>query len=544
MTLRTAAASIRPVTNQAPASVGQRSLGEVPPTGVRSPALTIRSFGPRTWPLAAAFLAVLLAAPMMQAPLSVFDGGIAASAGTFILHGRLPYRDFWLLYGPLTAYLAAALTLVFGANVTVLRLAGIGLMASTALLGYRIVQDRAPGIAGTLLAATAAAVGARWTGVDLWPWALGMTLVLAAILVARRGTRRSLEIAGLILGLAVLARQDLGVYGLLAVVISARTWRPLAGAAVVVVPAAVLFILLTPIGVLWQQLVWYPLVGPREFRGLPGPALLSPLDPGKTLAWLLYWPPLVVIGLALVRLWQDRSIPVTYGALLILAILCRFQTLGRADEGHSVEAITPVILLLAFALSRPHRGFERVGLSVGAGLLVALSALPFTTLGAPADPYDAALMTAVGIVRSQTAPGEPIFVGEVHNLHTLLNPLLAYYLADRPAGVSDTMYNPGVTNTAATQTQMVAELRANRVRFLILDVRFADCFEPANASREAGPPILDQEIDRAYAVVANLGTVVVMGRRGDVAPANAPPLSVEPGLPISGTMTCPAAPTP
>ena len=71
-----------------------------------------------------ALVAVTLAAPMLRAPLSTFDGGIAASAGTFILHGRVPYRDFWLLYTPLGGYLAAGLTAVFGTDVTVLRLGG------------------------------------------------------------------------------------------------------------------------------------------------------------------------------------------------------------------------------------------------------------------------------------------------------------------------------------------------------------------------------------------------------------------------------------
>jgi hypothetical protein len=497
-----------------------------------------RAIGPRGWSVLAALLAALLAAPMLQAPLPVFDGGIAASAGTFILHGRIPYRDFWLLYGPLTAYLAAGLTALFGTDLTVLRVAGIVLVACTALLGYWLVRDRVPRIPGVVLAVAASTIAVRSTGVDLWPWALSMALVLAAILVAQRRTDRSLLAAGAILGLAALARQDLGAYGLIAVIISSRNLRPLVGAAVVLVPAAIALLLVVPVQALFEQLIWFPLVGQHVFRALSGPSLTSFLAPGATLGWLLYWPPLGVIGLTLARCWRQRSMTPTVVALLILAILCRLQTLGRADEAHSAEAIAPVILLLGFALTRPHGRLHRLALSLGASIVIALAALPLTMLGAGVDPYDVALRTAVAVVRTETQPDEPIFVGEVHNLHTLLNPLIAYYLADRPAGVRDTMYNPGITNTPATQTRMVADLRANRVRFLILDVRFADCFEPTNDSRLPGATILDQAIDKDYVVVADFGTVIIMALPGTVTSVAAPPLWVDPAPPTGGSMSC------
>jgi len=327
-------------------------------------------------------IALLLALPMLASPLSIFDGGIAASAGTFILHGRLPYRDFWFLYGPLSAYLAAALTAIFGTDLTVLRLAGTVLVGITAGLGYGLIRRVAPGIPGVVLATTAAAIAVRWTGVDLWPWAVSMALVLAAILVAQQGTNRSLLLAGAIVGLAALSRQDLGVYGLLAVSVSARSLRPVAGAALILVPVGALLLLLVPIQALFEQLVWFPLLGQREFRGLPGPSLGSLLDPSATLDWLIYWPPIAAIVLMLGTAWRRRSIAPTAVALLILAILCRLQTLARGDATHSAEAIAPAVLLLAFAIPKPQKMVQRLSLSVGAALIVALAALPLTTIGA------------------------------------------------------------------------------------------------------------------------------------------------------------------
>jgi hypothetical protein len=259
---------------------------------------------------------------------------------------------------------------------------------------------------------------------------------------------------------------------------------------------------------------------------------------------LIYWPPIAAVVLMIVTALRRRSISPTALALLILAILCRLQTLARGDAPHSAEAIAPALLLLAFGVPRPQRLAERLALSVGAAVIVALAALPLTTLGAAPAPYDAALRAAAALVRGQTSPDEPIFVGEVRNEHTLLNPLIGYYLADRPPGVHDTMYNPGVTNTDAAQTQMVTDLRANRVRFLILDVPLADCFEPANDSRIVGSTILDQAIAKDYVVVADFGAVVIMGLRGAVNPFGAPQLWVDPAPPSGGTLSCLSTTTP
>jgi hypothetical protein len=502
------------------------------------------SRGPIAWSFLAGLIALALAAPMLRAPLSIFDGGIAASAGTFILHGRIPYRDFWLLYGPLTAYLAAALTGIFGADLVVLRTAGLVMVGVTAALGYWLVRDRVPGLAGVVLAAVAAGIAVRWTGLDLWPWAVAMVLAFGALLVARGRASYRLVVSGLLLGLCILTRQDLGAYALIAVCISSRSLRPLLGAAVVLIPAGALLLLAVPLPALIEQLVWYPLIGPREFRGLPAPGLTSLLDQGATLDWILYWPPLAILGLAIVRLWQRRSMPPTYVALLILGLLCRLQTFGRADAAHMAEAIGPVILLLAYAVEPPRIFSRRIALSAGVALMLSLVALPITTLGQPPEPYDSALDAAVSLVRSNTGPNEPIFVGESDNRYALLNPLIGYYLADRPSGVVDTMYNPGITNTAGTQTRMVEELAANHVRYLILDVRFADCFEPANESRNPGPTILDDAIRLDYSVVANFGAVEIMSLKGTASPAHVPALWVDPDPPSSRTTTCspPASP--
>ena len=479
----------------------------------RGSARTIAPGREQLWGLGAAILAGLLAAPSLLAPLSSssYDGGIASSAGTFILHGLLPYRDFWLLYGPLTGYLAAGITALFGNSIEVMRLAGLLVVMATTAIGFGLVGARLPNIPRVATAVIAGLIPVYSLGLDLAPWAVAMALALGAILAIRRGGHRPLLVAGVLLGIAALVRLDVGAYALIAVVIATRSLRPALGAAVVVLPVAAFFVLAAPIDSLIEQLIWYPLVGPRTYRGIPAPAVWAVIDPERTIDWLLYWPPLGLIVIAIVRRLRTGSIPREDLALLVFALLCRLQTLGRADADHAAQAAVPAILLAGYVFSGGLSRAGRLALALATSVFIAIAALPLVWLILPKDPYDRALVAAVDYVRDHTSPDEPIFAGEVRNLHALLNPMIVYHLADRPAGVRDTMYNPGVTTTDRTQQRMVDDLRANHVRYLILDVRWADCFETSNLSAVPGSTILDQAIDQDYRVVADYGAIVIMG---------------------------------
>lgn len=201
--------------------------------------------------------------------------------------------------------------------------------------------------------------------------------------------------------------------------------------------------------------------------------------------------------------------------------------------------MTPAILLAAYVVAGPVRGMRRLALAGASSVMIALAALPLVWFVTPADPYERALGAAIGLIRSQTSPQEPIFAGETRNRHMLLNPLLAYYLADRPPGVRDTMYNPGVTTTDATQRRIVDDLRANDVRYLILDARFADCYETSNDSRFAGSTILDAAIEQDYRVVADMAALVIMARRDVTSDIVAPTVWVDPAPPPSdGILVC------
>ena len=496
----------------------------------------------RTGLILAAVLAAILGAPAYAQPLSrsVYDAGISASSGTFILNGQVPYRDFWLLYGPLAGYISAAVIWLTGQNLTAFLTVGYVVLILTAVVGQRLICHRVGVLPSAAIAACAAALPLVDFGLGLSSWSVSMLFGLAAIWVASRGGRYSDLLAGLLLGLAVLARLDLGAYAAIAMLIAFRRVRPILMSVVVLLPLALVLLSIVPWSALFEQLVWYPVVGQRAFRSLPAPSLWAEGLATSPRSWLLYWGPVLVILGAIATRLRGRRFEPGETALLALAILCRLQTLSRADDWHSAQAAVPALLLLAFIFAGKHRAPTRLALGVGAGLLISLAGMSALWLGAPPDEYGRALRAASSLVMAHTKPGEPIFVGELTNRYTLLNPLMGYYLADRPAGVRDTMYNPGVTTTQATQQRMVDDLVANNVRFLLLDRQWAGCYEPSNDSRIPGVSVLDAAIARDYREVADFGALVVLARRDvDLPPIDTTGQFVAPNPARGGIVTCP-----
>ena len=473
----------------------------------------------RTKAFATAGVAILLLLPMWTVPSRVFDGGIAAAAADFTLHGLLPYRDYWLLYGPLAGWFLAAPTAVLGPSVELTRLVGLLWLAGQTLVVYWLCCRWTTSFAASLLALASALLIGSFMGLELHAWTMAMTFALLAMALRLGGARP--VIVGFLLGLAFLARLDVGVYGLVALLLLPERRRLLFGFGAVVVTAGVAFVLLVPIERLAEQLVWYPLVGPRQFRGMPGLGADLPLAVVLPLtATLAVLPRLAALAGLVVAAFERRS------DLLVLAVfasLCQLQTLGRADAPHMAVASTPAIVVIAALLPRSPR-HSLVAVGVVASVLFASGVLgTMASISQPSD-RDVALQRAVTAVRITTEPDEPVLVGLTSHRHTIANSLLAYYLVDRPPGTRWTMYNPGVTNVDTTQTLMVQDLETAKTNLLILDVEWAGVFESTNDSRLAGSVILDRYIQDTFQTWCDFGAYRV-AKRSTWKPGSACPVT-------------------
>lgn len=465
--------------------------------------------------LATGLVALVLFAQRMTASINEFDGGISSSAATFTLHGLLPYRDYWLLYGPLSGYALAVPTALVGPSVELTRLCGLIVIAAQAAIGYAIASRWAPRAASFLIAIAASSFVPILIGLELSAWPLAMLLALSGLWVLG-WTRASAVIGGCLIGLAFLSRLDVGAYALLAALAFRDRKIVFATFLVFALPFAAFTLLTTPVEAVVEQLIWYPLVGPRVFRGLPDIASTLPPVSAFLLSIPLMLLPRTMILVSVIRIVVSRPIDRALIGLTVFAALCQIQTLGRADAQHFALAAMPAILLLAPFVRRQQKNAASFALLAGSVTVCLAIPIAVVASGVFAVPQerDATLIQAVQATRMVTATSDPIFVGLTRTRYAFTNSLIAYYLADRRPGTAETMFNPGITNSDATQRKIVAELQRTQTDFLLLDEAVSDKFEPQNESRIPGSTILDEFVASEYGTMCVFGDYRVMAKLG------------------------------
>jgi hypothetical protein len=171
----------------------------------------------RDWLVPAAIVAVAVLLPargVFRAPGPPMEEGFMLVFPERLLEGDIPNRDFLHLYGPGSIWVIAALFKVFGISIWVARVFGfvqlLGLVAGTTYVGYRWGRWPAA-VAGVVTAI----IIIPPIGVTALAWVGGVALALWAVILAvgvldegHRG-QRTLLVAGVVAGLALLFRPDL-----------------------------------------------------------------------------------------------------------------------------------------------------------------------------------------------------------------------------------------------------------------------------------------------------------------------------------------------
>jgi len=117
-----------------------------------------------------------------------------------------------------------------------------------------------------------------------------------------------------------------------------------------------------------------------------------------------------------------------------------------------------------------------------------------------------------------TAAQDRVLVGLAETDRVFVNPLLINYAANRLPGTHWSQYDPGLQNRADIQRQMVAELQAGDVRWVVRDTSFDDYIEPNRSSWHSGVRLLDDFVEARYRPVAEAGAVSIWLRRDVTAP--------------------------
>jgi uncharacterized membrane protein YhaH (DUF805 family) len=503
--------------------------------------------------LAAAYIGALLTQPP-----EVYDEGLIVAGAMRILHGQLPYRDFNTGYPPAQFYTIAGVFSVFGTTLlaervwdTVWRLAIVGL--ATFLARATTLRQPAhplPLICGGLVTGACA--------YRLYPLISCMLPCLAAVWCAvlylnQRGVRW-LFFSGIAAGAAILYRHDLAacVCGAVTVAICyqaiaepKRRWLQLAavfwGGVLLVAAMPVLYFWLSvPHDALVRSFIDFPRI---NFAGrhtpLPGPE--------SFLAWINFYLPLAIIVAAAITFRQATAARrPTLALLLMICVSTLALATQRLDTMHAYPAIMFSMVLLCACIAgwqRENRRLLRTLLLSGTIFCYGLVPLigwaqkvtePWQAGQSGSAPVDERRYSrnehpdeivragsvrlapdqrqAVGYIQRHLAPGKPLYVGATTHGLTWFNDALFYFLADRPQATRFDMSLPGLTTSAAVQSEIRRDIRQKQIEYVVL-FRAPVSHEPNLSSVDSGVRILDDAIRQDYIQVAEFGRYTIWHRK-------------------------------
>ncbi|MEW5984321.1 MAG: hypothetical protein AB1806_18365 [Acidobacteriota bacterium] len=348
--------------------------------------------------------------------VNLYDEGIILVGADSIRAGKLPYRDFWTMYGPGQFYLTAWLFNVFGAVPIVARAIGIVSKSAIVLAIYAGVRRTSGGLlalAGATLT-LGILIGAKDDAFPIFP-ALALALLAMSLLEQGMAGRRCFLIAaGVTTGLAACFRHDLGVACVLAAatttLVQFATASPpgqvrrallsaggaigyyVAGVATVVLPVSAVLLVSIPAPDLWENLVRIPFFVYPRVRSLPWPgvdALRSSIQNLDNVGLFSVYVPFGASALA-AAVWARRpgahsargvepTRAVDDGSFLVLltgatSVLFAAKGLVRVSPLHMAPAIVLSVLLLAWSISQVSQkgGVQKTAVMGGSLFLVAI----------------------------------------------------------------------------------------------------------------------------------------------------------------------------
>jgi uncharacterized membrane protein YhaH (DUF805 family) len=502
-------------------------------------------------------LAVAYLGSLLKQPPGIYDEGLIVSGAVRILHGQLPYRDFNTGYPPGQFYTIAGVFSVFGTSLLVERIWDT--LWRLAIVGFAIVLARTamPRQRPHLVPLICVGLVTGSSSGHLSSTMSGVLPCLAAVWCAvrylsERGLRW-LFFSGIAAGVTALYRHDLAacVCGAVTVAIcyqalvgGKRRWLQFPA----VFWAGALLVVATPILYFWLSVPHDALV--RSFIDFPKTNFAGrhlPLrGPWSLLAWCDFYLPLAIMVTAAITLRQaaDAHRP-TLILLLMTSVSMLVLATQRLDTGHAYPAIMFSMVLLCVCIPEWHfknRNLLQNLLLSGAVLCYGFVSLFFWILQmtgprqtvppgiAPAEvrysrneppneiaragPIPLALdqRQAVKYIQRHLLPGRPLYVGVATHGLEWYNDALFYFLADRPNATRFDMFVPGITTSAAVQSEILRDIRQEQTEYVVL-FRVPPSHEPNLSSVDNGVRILDDAIRQDYIQVAEFGRYTIWHRK-------------------------------
>ena len=475
--------------------------------------------------IAVSLFFALAALRFMVAPLDRYDEGVTLTKAALTAAGKIPFRDYWITYGPLDTYVLAAAFKAIAVNVMVERALGVVVLVLLAGVAYGVTGRL--GLRGGIRLLLTGLISVVPISVPAFNSAflanlVGVTAVLAFLVGLDRDGRRWPLLTGGLVGLASFSRPELALAlgmglgaGYAAIgqrrVLMARLLPYLAGAAGVAVGLWGVTVLMAGIGPVWFDLVTYATSLYPQARRIPfgrGDEAVVVIVLGIAFASIWAW--------GLVRLYRQRFDAPERArllALLVSGVLLFTWVRTRADGIHAMDAWPVTAILLALLLQRRSQRATPAGgarpalvtvigvlmLSLGAGGLAYRDlSLPHAAAGVPRSGISgerawmpaAELAAVIREIDAATPDGGPIWVGNQRNDLVTFNDTTLYFLSGRHPGTVDYEALPGLTNTESGERTIACQLARAGVSLAVLGPTSAG--ERWNLSSVPGSLVLDQ----------------------------------------------------
>ena len=290
----------------------------------------------------------------------------------------------------------------------------------------------------------------------------------------------------------------------------------------------------------------------------PVPLLVGVVVAGRQTPSVAIWLP--ALGILVVLVLYSRVLHFTRAEFcLLLYFVCTLHYyLSRADSYHTDPVLPALVLVVPFLVLPDSEGrgvaFSQRGLSfavlIGAIWMVGCSGRPTLHVslfvrgirsvtsgglrlpmsdaeqlptGNRESPWILSYADAVSaeevdelkvveFIRTQTDPGDPIFVGVRDHSRIFANDVRIYWLANRVPGCRYVQLDAGVASRADVQRQIISDLQRNAVKLAVLqDFRWAD----DTFRRHVNPDsrVLDDFFAATFREVARFGTFSVVERK-------------------------------
>ena len=206
---------------------------------------------------------------------------------------------------------------------------------------------------------------------------------------------------------------------------------------------------------------------------------------------------MVLLAVLVERAWsQGRAARIAVGALCILSLASPLYAAITTAQSR-LAAQTTVLAKVRTVLASPDAQWCRTPPELRAIWCLLL------------DPDREE--TARFVAANATAD-ERIFVGLTRHDKIFVNDNIIYFAAGRMPATRWHHFDSGLQTSAGIQAEIIAELQARKVRWVILESTWDGVMEPNGSARSSGVTLLDEFIRREYRLVQRYGQNYVLFR--------------------------------